>query len=125
MCGTNTGVKAPHLYTAVAAWRQLEWLCLRYECHLCRSLFSCGTVQAAANALGGNVVQQVTAWRRDNAQLWASVADSCRAAPAETLTAALETFNQDTAARGNSLYRNIQASCMSSSKQERIAESAC
>ncbi len=65
-----------------------------------RSLFCCGTVQAVANALGGTAVKHATAWRTEHAQLWACVAESCQAAPADALAAALEAFDSDKAARG-------------------------
>ncbi|KAK9844274.1 hypothetical protein WJX74_000343 [Apatococcus lobatus] len=105
---------SPRLPSASAAWAATfkdllrhddalpDWQQVQDESqeHLLRSLFSCGTVQAAANALGGNAVQQVAAWRAGNAQLWKPVADSCRAVPAGILTAALEAFNRDKAARG-------------------------
>ena len=81
---------------------------MRRKNRLCRSLFACGTVQAAANALGGNAAQQVAAWRASHARLWKSVADSCRAVPAGILTAALEAFNQDKAARGRLLDKENQ-----------------
>ena len=78
----------------------VEPCCLSTRALVDRLLFCCGTVQAAANALGGPAVQHARVWRSSHQQLWSSVTESCQGVPASTLSAAIAAFDSGKADRG-------------------------